>query len=199
VLLCQQLDLLAQGKIDGHFQLELLEAAGKRSETYVQQRLQARQQAFAKDDELAPFRQCLQGGDGEKGRELFLHDERAHCVRCHSLDGTGGSAGPKLEGVGTRGDRQYILQSLIAPSAKIAEGYATVVLHLHNGDVVAGVVVKDQDGVVEIMDVDGKSTKVPADRIAQRTGSATSAMPPMGGVLKPRELRDLVEFLSRLK
>ena len=80
VMLCQQLYLRAQGKVDGHFQLELLEAAGKRSEAEVQQRLQARQQGFAKDDELAPFRQCLQGGDGEKGRELFLHDERAHCA-----------------------------------------------------------------------------------------------------------------------
>jgi putative heme-binding domain-containing protein len=120
-------------------------------------------------------------------------------VRCHSLEGQGGSAGPKLDGVGTRGDRNYLLQSLIAPSAKIVEGYATVVLHLHSGDLVAGVVVKDQDGAVEIMDVDGKTTTVPWDRIARRSGSTTSAMPPMGPVLKPRELRDLVEFLSRLK
>jgi hypothetical protein len=34
--------------------------------------------------------------------------------------------------------------------------------------------------------------------IADRT-NPVSAMPPMGAMLKPRELRDLVEFLSVLK
>lgn len=197
-LLCQQLDLLAEDKVDGAVQLELLEAAGKRSEPDVQQRLRAREQALAKD-ELAPFRPSLHGGDSGRGRELFFQNEQARCQRCHTIDGRGGNAGPKLDGIGGRVDRLHLLQAMVAPSAKIAEGYATVLLHLHNGDLVAGVVVKDQDGAVEVMDVDGKTTTVPWDRIKQRAGSVTSSMPPVGGVLKPRELRDLVEFLASLK
>ncbi|MEY4673455.1 MAG: hypothetical protein RL148_1239, partial [Planctomycetota bacterium] len=82
---------------------------------------------------------------------------------------------------------------------RIADGFAAAVLELHSGDTVAGVVVKDQDGVVEVMGLDGEVTKVPQDRVKSRSGSTTSAMPVMGGTLTRRQLRDLVEYLSQRK
>ncbi len=197
-LLLQALDDLAAGKVDAAVQLELLEAAQKRQEDAVRERLERRTAAFG-DDPLLPFQQCLQGGDAEQGRQVFFQDERANCQRCHSIGGRGGSAGPRLDGIGAQRDRTALLRSLLAPSAEIAEGYASVVLHLHNGELLAGIVTRDQDGVVEVTDVDGKATQVPNDRIKERVGSTTSAMPPMGGILSPRQVRDLVEFLATRK
>ena len=88
------------------------------------------------------------------------------------MDGKGGNAGPVLDAIGER-DRAHLLESLLIPSAQIAQGFATTVLTLHNGDLVSGVVTKDQDGVVEITNIAGDVTKVPADRIKERrTGCA---------------------------
>lgn len=198
-LLCQTLDRLATGDLDPAVQLELLESAARREEPAVRQRLARREAAFPAGDVLAPHRASLHGGDAGAGRQVFFQDERANCQRCHSVGGRGGNAGPPLDGIGGRVDRDYLLQALIDPSAHIADGYATVVLHLHNGDLVAGMVVKDQDGTVEVMDPDGKITSIRTDRIARRAGSENSAMPPMGGVLSARQLRDVIEFLARLR
>jgi hypothetical protein len=40
--------------------------------------------------------------------------------------------------------------------------------------------------------------KIPKAEIASRT-DPVSAMPPLGLILKPREVRDLVEFLAALR
>jgi quinoprotein glucose dehydrogenase len=198
-LVLQWLDRLQAGEVDPGAQLELLEAAAQRTEPAVKDRLALRERGLPEGDGLAPFRESLQGGDAGEGRRLFFRDERARCQRCHSVDGRGGEAGPRLDGIGARVTREHLLESLVAPGAGIADGYATVVLHLHNGEMVAGIAVRDQDGGVEVMDVDGNQTRVPWDRIKERRGTTTSSMPAMGGALSRRELRDLVEFLAQLQ
>ncbi|MBQ72619.1 MAG: hypothetical protein CMJ67_06905 [Planctomycetaceae bacterium] len=44
-------------------------------------------------------------------------------MRCHAIEGQGGDAGPSLAGIGARGDRANILQSIVDPHAVIVEGY----------------------------------------------------------------------------
>lgn len=196
-LLRQWLDRLPRGEVPAALQLDLLEAAA--AHAALQPQLAARQQALPKDDPLAAWRECLAGGDARRGRRLFLDFEPSRCTRCHSVGGHGGNAGPALDGVGRRRTPEYLLQALVEPSATICEGFASTVLQLHDGDTVAGLVVKDQDGVVEVMDVDGNLTTVPQDRIKSRSGSTTSAMPKMAGVLDRRQLRDVLAFLQGLQ
>jgi len=138
----------------------------------------------------------LLGGDADNGRRVFFDNEATRCTRCHTMDGKGGNAGPVLDAIGER-ERAYLLESLLTPSAQIAQGFATTVLTLHNGDLVSGVVTKDQDGTVEITNIAGDVTKVPADRIKERRTASESAMPAMGGTLSPKQLRDVVEFLAQ--
>jgi quinoprotein glucose dehydrogenase len=197
-LLGESLDALEKGTLEPAVQLDVLEAAKKRQEESVQQKLQAIAAAAPKD-KLAEWRVCLEGGDVEAGRRVFFDNEQTRCTRCHTAEGRGGNAGPVLDGIGTRQQRDYLLESLIDPSAKIAQGFATTLLELHNGDLVAGVLVREQDGVVELVDVQGETHKVPVDRIKSRSASPTSAMPPMGGPLDKRQVRDVVAFLASLK
>ncbi len=49
-----------------------------------------------------------------------------------------------------------------------------------------------------IKDIEGKTTKLAAAEIKRRS-LPTSPMPPVGPLLKPREIRDIIEFLRGLK
>ena len=63
------------------------------------------------------------GGDPERGGRIVRDHASAQCLRCHRVDGFGGEAGPVLDGVALRGDRDYLLQSMIDPSAVLVEGF----------------------------------------------------------------------------
>lgn len=67
----------------------------------------------------------LDGGDPVQGREVVMYHSGATCLRCHSLGGVGGHAGPALDGAGLRLDRTALLQSLVDPNAVIAAGFST--------------------------------------------------------------------------
>ncbi len=62
-------------------------------------------------------------GDAKRGEEIFWNHPVAACKNCHILKGQGSAVGPALDGIASRKDAAYILESLINPNAKIAEGY----------------------------------------------------------------------------
>ncbi len=63
------------------------------------------------------------GGDSERGREVFLGNASTACYRCHTLDGAGGSLGPDLSEVGARLSREGLLESILDPTAALAESW----------------------------------------------------------------------------
>ncbi len=69
------------------------------------------------------FEFALEGGNAERGSRIFHTDGAAQCIRCHAVGGEGSNVGPDMQGVGSRYDRQYLLESLIDPSKAIGEGY----------------------------------------------------------------------------
>ena len=152
-------------------------------------------------DPAGKFQTSLTGGDAAKGRDIFYNHTGAQCVRCHKVEGVGGIAGPELTKLVQRNPvktRDYILESLVLPSAKIAEGYASVTLTLLDGRTVAGVVQKDDGKTVTILPPDGKVQMIPSEDIEKRT-KPESAMPSVEKVLTPREMRDLIEYLNGMK
>jgi hypothetical protein len=50
---------------------------------------------------------------------------------------------------------------------------------------------------VMLMPPAGEAVAIPNTRIRSRRASTGSAMPPMGGPLDKRQLRDLIEFLAK--
>ncbi len=66
------------------------------------------------------------GGDPAAGREVFLHNTSAECLRCHLYKGTGGTAGPELTNVAARLPIDKLVESVVEPSAVVASGYGTV-------------------------------------------------------------------------
>src|ERR1700687_4034708 len=51
-----------------------------------------------------------QEGDVERGRALFLDEQRLACSMCHSVDGKSSKAGPDLFAVGDKFGRREIIE-----------------------------------------------------------------------------------------
>jgi mono/diheme cytochrome c family protein len=64
-----------------------------------------------------------QPGDAKRGEELFWNHPVASCKNCHVLKGQGNAVGPPLDGIAAKKDAAYLVQSLINPNAKLAEGF----------------------------------------------------------------------------
>ncbi|MFN9024617.1 MAG: hypothetical protein ACK5VX_00285, partial [Akkermansiaceae bacterium] len=102
-----------------------------------------------------------------------------------------------LAGAGKLHDRKYLLQSLVNPSAVVAPGFGiTAVTFKNSANLVGNLVEETPDNITVSTPVNTWSIKR-AD-IASFT-PPVSAMPPMAGVLKPEELRDLVAWLASLE
>lgn len=157
-----------------------------------------RMSELGEDNPLVPFEVALQYGDASRGEALFRGHRRAQCLRCHKVKGTGGEAGPDLSKVASRGDRRFLLESLIDPHAKIAKGFGTVTFILNDGKVVSGTVKAESKSEVVLRLSDGRERTIKAADIDDRT-MPMSPMPGVRDVLTKYELRDLVEFLSTLK
>ncbi len=62
-------------------------------------------------------------GLAKRGEEIFWTHPVAACFNCHMLGGKGSTVGPPLDGIASRKDATYLIQSLLEPNAKLAEGF----------------------------------------------------------------------------
>ncbi len=62
-------------------------------------------------------------GLADRGKEIFHKHAVASCIRCHKIGNEGGVIGPALDGIADRKDRPYLYESLVNPTATLAEGY----------------------------------------------------------------------------
>ena len=62
-------------------------------------------------------------GLAKRGEDIFHKHPVASCVRCHKVGEEGGVIGPEMDGIASRKDRAYIYESLINPTAQLAEGF----------------------------------------------------------------------------
>ncbi len=74
-------------------------------------------------------------GNPLRGKDLFSTEERLACSKCHAVDGKGGKAGPDLFAIGDKYGRREIIESVLTPSAIIAEGYGTTTVETKSGRV----------------------------------------------------------------
>lgn len=141
----------------------------------------------------------LQEGDAGQGKLLFA-SKRLNCGQCHSYDGTRSKAGPDLLGIGEKFGRREIIDSVLTPSAKIADGYETLTVALNSGKSVSGIIKQSTDQSLELLTSNGELIRIETNQIDTRANSAVSIMP--SGVEKTiskTEFNDLIEFLVSLK
>ena len=195
-----QLDRLEAGKVPPDLQLDLVDAVQANDSPPLNARLEKIQQARKAETLVDAFRDALlAGGDWRRGRDVYASNAAAECSRCHALRGRGADVGPDLSTIGATLTREQLLQALLEPNARIAPGFGTVSIKLKNGEQVGGTLREETPThLVLLAGTPPVEQRVAKADVAERT-DPVSAMPPMGLILKPREIRDMVAFLSMLK
>lgn len=105
------MDKLLAAKVAPAATLDLLEAAAKSKSAAVTAKVKQYEALRNKEDTLAQWRECMEGGDAAAGRKTFFEKQEVSCVRCHMIGKEGGgNVGPNLGDVGKRQGREYILE-----------------------------------------------------------------------------------------
>ena len=198
-ILSKALDKLLDGQLPADTHLDLIEAAKLRADGEIKSKLARYEASRSKDDPLAAYQECLEGGDAENGRKIFFERTQVSCVRCHKVGGTGGEVGPELTKIAEQKQRPYLLEAVVLPNKTIAKNFETAVILDADGRVHTGVVKLEDDKRIDLMTAEGKLVSLSKDQIEERK-EGKSAMPEdLTKHLNRSELRDLVEFLSSLK
>ena len=202
-VLIAELRRFAVGQTPVGSSLELLEAAELRANdneviTDWLSTFKATRESDA-ENPLTQFDECRVGGSAESGKEIFTTHLTAACVRCHRVGRTGSTVGPDLEGIATKRDANYLLRSIIAPSADIDEKYRTQVVFLESGRIVQGLLRERTEKETILFDSQGKEVRITNAEIEEIQEQKVSIMPEMSKVLTRREIRDLVAYLSTLQ
>ena len=185
--------------VPAELRLDLLEAARTRGTPELSALVEAHDAARDPADPLAGWRESLAGGDADAGRAIFFGRSDASCRRCHLVAGEGGAVGPDLTGIGAQKNREYLLEAIVRPNAKIAEGYETVVVVLDDGRVRSGVKRAVTEDALTLVLPTGEQIVIPTDQILDQS-AGDSAMPQdIVKALTPRDMRDLVEYLASLR
>lgn len=136
----------------------------------------------------------------ESGARLF---EQSLCIRCHRVNGAGGSVGPELSRVANRFGPRDLLEMIIDPHKTIDEKYQQTQLETRDGKVLVGRLVGGDDRSL-VLATDAfrprQTTRVDRDAIESQQVSQTSPMPAgLLDTLQPEEILDLLAFLRREK
>ncbi len=139
-------------------------------------------------------------GDVASGRAIFSNPARSTCTLCHTVDGSGGRAGPDLSGIGDKFPRRELIRSILEPSSTIAVGYGTTTIERKSGGDVVGVIKQSTPEFVEIVGADSKPVRVPTNDIAEQRALPMSLMPEgLHASLSLQEFADLASYLQSLR
>jgi putative heme-binding domain-containing protein len=133
--------------------------------------------------------------EASRGEKVF----EKHCAACHQVNGKGAKIGPQLDGVGLRGlDR--LLEDVLDPNRNVDQAFRTTVLTLKKGQIVSGLLLREEGAVLVMADAQGKEVRVPAKEVEERSISSMSPMPANFADLIPEpEFHDLMMFLLELR
>ncbi len=156
----------------------------------------SRGQQWTYDDLIEDVKMPM-GRSFEVGKASF---KAANCIACHQFGGEGVNFGPDLAKLeGDKKTAAHILRSIIEPSAKIDEKYASRQILLFSGEVITGTITEENDDQIKLI-VDplakDKETVINKDDIDLIKVSDVSQMPEgMVDKLSREEIIDLMAYI----
>jgi putative heme-binding domain-containing protein len=126
-----------------------------------------------------------------KGEQTFTQI----CRACHQLEGIGNVIGPQLDGIGNRG-LERLCEDVLDPNRSVDPAFRSTLLILKDGDVVSGLLRREETEMVVLADSTGKEVSIPKKQIEERKQSETSLMPEnFGEVISQEDFNNLMAYL----
>src|SRR5262249_14409693 len=134
-------------------------------------------------------------GEPSRGHELFLKN----CAACHRLFSEGENIGPDLTHA-NRHDKDFLLTSIVAPSAVVRKEFVNYNVETTDGRVLSGLIVEQSGNNITLAASKNERTTISRDKITSMQESTISLMPEglLHG-LTPQERRDLFSYLQSEK
>jgi len=143
-----------------------------------------------------------QHGDIARGQAIFGR-EKLGCVKCHQALGDNSAqqpVGPLLNMVGDRLSTEHIVRSILDPNETVPEDFQSYVVATIDGDLITGVLVRQSEEEVVLVDVEKGQIVISRDDIEEMK-KTKSAMPEniVNDIGDRQEFYDLVKYLSSRK
>ena len=147
-------------------------------------------------------------GSAAHGKELFYGT--AGCSMCHMVRGKGGRFGPDLSTTGSARSTDYIVESVRAPSRRLAQGiseamkefsqeYETVTVVTADGTKYLGVVLNEDHFTLQMMDTRENLHLFEKDKLRSYEKSRESLMTAYDQkMLSDKELQDIIAYLMEV-
>jgi putative heme-binding domain-containing protein len=138
-------------------------------------------------------REGFRDADHDLARGARVYEK--NCGICHQIEGKGAKVGPQLDGIGSRGlDR--LLEDILDPNRNVDQSFRVTNLALQNGQVVSGLLLREEGDVLVLADAQGKEVRVPKPTVEERSTAQLSPMPAnMAEQIAEPEFYDLMTYL----
>jgi putative heme-binding domain-containing protein len=144
---------------------------------------------------IAEIRGLLPEGDkgsAARGKPVF----KENCAGCHKLFEEGETIGPDLTGA-ERGNLDFLMTSLVDPSALVRKEYQAQTIALRDGRVLSGLIVDENDRLLTLVDSNRQKTTIPRESVEMVKPSEVSLMPEgLLDKLTEPQIRDLFRYLQ---
>ena len=136
-------------------------------------------------------------GDPSRGEMVYRRPELG-CVACHAIGGIGGEVGPDLTSIGASAPTDYLVESMLAPNAKIKEGYHSIIIETHDGEEYSGILQSEDGDEIFLRNAVNQVISVPKQDVSEKIMGASMMPAGLLEVLSEQDKMDLLNFLSRL-
>lgn len=161
---------------------------------------------FPKDDlaALVEFLHSLSGanvansrppGDPTAGQAVYA---RSGCSNCHRIGNTGSIYGPELTRIGAGRSLDFLRQSIVDPSADIADNYGGITVVTPDGRKISGVRVNEDTFTVQIRKPDQNFAFFDKSQAKEVIHESKSMMPAYNH-LSSADLQNLLAYLYTLR
>jgi putative heme-binding domain-containing protein len=135
-------------------------------------------------------------GDPSRGRTLFAG--KGECTDCHAVRGVGSRVGPDLTSIGAVRRAGELERSLLDPEAEVQAENRFYKVTPKSGEPVTGRLLNRDTFTVQLLDIDERLRSFQIADLREHGFDATP-MPSVRRKLSPREIADVVSYLSSLR